>query len=206
MMSLLFFWHACKMIALPISKIDRPALCLVNAVQKYVSTLWLRRGEMKKEIPTQNLMSCGSWRLMGEIKSAISRKRFMECLGVGSSQENRFCLPADNIDYRRNPADRIQSIVEALVQNGESEMAQALVNYIAQPLKCRVTPIQSPTPDKEYLADECVDDYCAKSKLDVMMRAGQSLEDVMQQAERCRREIDETIVLYKEECKNKGRY
>lgn len=131
---------------------------------------------------------------------------FVECLGVSSSQENRYCQGPDHADYRRNPVDRIRNLVSALVAKKGHDLACTLVNHIAEPLNCRLAQIQSPVPDKQSLLDECIDDYCAKTKLDEMMRSGESVETVMQQADKCKREIDETIVLYRENCKNSGRY
>lgn len=161
---------------------------------------------MKQDLPHQHVSICESWKLLLSIKQKISRKEFMACLGVSSSQENRFCLPPDNAEHRRNPVDRIRSLVSALVNKEGSSLAYTLVNHIAEPLGCRLAPIQSPVPDKTDLFDECIDDYCAKTKLDEMIRAGKSVESVMQQADRCKREIDETIVLYREKCKDQGHY
>ena len=161
---------------------------------------------MKQNLPNQHVSTRETWELLREIKQIISRKEFMDCLVIGASQENRYCQDPRHPDYRRNPVDRIRNLVSALILKEAHSLAHTLVNHIAEPLACRLAPINEPIPDKENLYEECIDDYCAKTKLDEMIRAGESMEVVMQQADMCKREIEETIVLYREHRKNTGRW
>ena len=82
---------------------------------------------MKQNLPTRHVSICETWILLKQIKDCISRKTFLECLGVGPSQENRYCLPPTHDDHRRNPIDRVRLLVTALAAKDGYDLANTLV-------------------------------------------------------------------------------
>ncbi|WP_207260435.1 hypothetical protein [Desulfovibrio sp. Huiquan2017] len=161
---------------------------------------------MKQDIPSQDIPYRETWILLREIKAAISRQVFRDCLVVGASQENRYCLNPGHNDYRRNPVDRIRNLVDALVQKGAAHLAIEVVNLIAAPLDSRLVRNNKAIPDKKTIFEECIDDYCAKTALDDLIRSNASLEAVLQQAEKCKQEIEETVAIYRNTKANIGQW
>ncbi|WP_316896484.1 hypothetical protein [Pseudodesulfovibrio indicus] len=159
---------------------------------------------MKQDVPTKHITNRETWILLREIKQIISRNVFMDCLVIGASQENRYCLDPMHPDYRRNPVDRVRNLIRALVEKDCNELAIELVNLIALPLDSRLSPNNHPTPDKQTIFEECLDDYCEITALDDLIRSGANLEQVLQQAEKCKEEIEETVAIYQAAMANSG--
>jgi hypothetical protein len=87
-----------------------------------------------------------------------------------------------------------------------NELAIELVNLIALPLDSRLSPNNHPTPDKQTIFEECLDDYCEITALDDLIRSGANLEQVLQQAEKCKEEIEETVAIYQAAKANSGKW
>lgn len=78
------------------------------------------------------------------------------------SADPRFVSEAE-----RNPLDRIELILERLVEIGREDIAEATVARLARVIGCRLVPEGDPVPDKEDWRDEIIDDYPAVTEFHI---------------------------------------
>ncbi|WP_147820123.1 hypothetical protein [Salidesulfovibrio onnuriiensis] len=155
---------------------------------------------MKNQDPTDYITYLESWKILYEIKDLIGSGQLRNHLQCSKSQIARYCTSPQNSEGQHNPMDRLKNLFCQLIQHGEEgeAMAKAALNYMAEPLKCRVRKVGTVLPDKSTVQLECLDDYPEKVKLDNMIDHNRLPEEVRQQGEICKREIDETVVKYVE--------
>ncbi|GAB6178571.1 hypothetical protein JCM16814_34620 [Desulfobaculum senezii] len=147
-----------------------------------------------------NLEGLQPWEMMRAAKDAL-----------GMSALNRIFMTGDKTLYKqmRNPdfggeshrpvIQRVRMVLHDLDNAGASELARAMLNYIAVPLGVHVVPNASATPDKDNMQDECLDDYPCLVALHDAIRSGQGVRAIESLAEEVKREVDETVVAYRNE-------
>ena len=139
-----------------------------------------------------------SWEIMFAIRETLGAVELQKIFSRGQTQLNRYCMAPHFADAQRNPLDRLQVLTEQLEAAGEHELALAAINFILEPLTARATAQNLPTPDKDTLEEECLDDFPELTTLDALIAKQSHPRDVIQQAERVKNEVDETIVKYLE--------
>lgn len=147
--------------------------------------------------PTPELTSWESWEIMQKIREVLGKNGLRAVFQKSGTQIGRYCQGPACQDRQRNPVDRMRMLAERIHNSGQTELAIITINYIAEPLACRLQPISCPNPDKQNIAEECLDDYPEKTKLDELILKNANPNAVMLQAEKCKREIDETVELFK---------
>lgn len=136
--------------------------------------------------------------IMFHIREQLGTVELQKIFSRGQTQLNRYCMPSHLEDSQRNPLDRINILIKKLEEKGEEELALATANFILEPLSVRAAPVSFPTPDKNTVEEECLDDFPELTQLDALIAMQQHPREVIRQAEKVKEEIDETIVSYLE--------
>lgn len=153
---------------------------------------------MDAEKPRLFLKDRESWELMKEIRDKITKKAFREALQVSVTQLGRYCQGPACQDRQKNPLDRLKLLIEFIRDANELELAIETLNYLSHPIGYRVRPINRPTPDKDTIEAECLDDYPEKTKLDGLIELRASPSQIRRQCEICKDELEQTVVKYEE--------
>ena len=100
----------------------------------------------------------------------------------------RYC---DNVE--RNPIDWLGDLFEMLIEIGRRDIVLAGLRTLAEKANTEVKDLEPCCPDKETIAEECLDDYPAVSAFHTAIREGQDTKEVQRRKEAAIREIEETF-------------
>lgn len=137
-----------------------------------------------------------SWKLMLKIRESLGKSGLTAVFQKSATQIGRYCQGMACQDRQKNPLDRMRKLIESLQAKGGNELAKEVVNFLAEPLACRLQPVSYSRPDKDTITEECLDDYPEKTRLDELILNNAHPNQVVRQAENCKREIDETVTLF----------
>lgn len=137
-----------------------------------------------------------SWEIMLHSREKIGATELQKIFSRGQTQINRYCMSPLCGDAQRNPVDRLRIMFEKLVEGGGDELVRAALNLLAEPIHCRVKPVESPRPDKDTVEEECLDDFPELTELDRLIARREHPRLVQRQVERVKQEVDETMVSY----------
>ena len=134
------------------------------------------------------------WELMSAAKDVLGVPSLGRILGVGHMQIYRQVRNPDfTEDFIRSPIQRIRVLVYELYQRGERELAEGILNYMAEGADMHVTPNSCATPDKDSVEGECLDDYPVLVEFHEAVRNGADLRELERLAEHVKSEIEETV-------------
>ncbi|WP_290925033.1 hypothetical protein [Halodesulfovibrio sp.] len=134
------------------------------------------------------------WELMSAAKDVLGVSALGRILGVGHMQIYRQVRNPDfTEDFIRSPIQRIRALVYELKQSGEHELAEGILNYMAEGADMHVTPNSCAMPDKDSIEGECLDDYPVLMELHEAIRSGVDLREIERLAERVKVEVEETV-------------
>lgn len=134
------------------------------------------------------------WELMSAAKDVLGVPSLGRILGVGHMQIYRQVRNPDfTEDFIRSPIQRIRVLVYELDQRGERELAEGILNYMAEGADMHVTPNSCKQPDKDSIEGECLDDYPPLMELHEAIRNGADLREIERLAENAKSEIEETV-------------
>lgn len=137
-----------------------------------------------------------SWEMMNFCKEILGVTELQKIFSRGHTQVNRYCMNPKFEDSQRNPLDRIRLLIEKLTKQGQALAARTMLNHLAEPLGCRMQPVEEVVPDKETIEEECLDDYPELVELNRLVSMRANPATVRTQAETAIREIQETCALY----------
>ncbi len=145
-----------------------------------------------------------SWEIMLFTRDAIGTTEMQKIFSRAHGQINRYCMCPDYDDAQRNPIDRLRLLFDKLAESGTEgqELIRAALNYLAEPIECRVQDMAMPIPDKATIEEECLDDFPELVEMDNLINHREHPRVVSRQAEKAKGEIDETLVRYVEHWKN----
>jgi len=101
----------------------------------------------------------------------------------------------------QNPVDLILDLFERLRQAGRRDVAVGLVRVLADVIACDVVERGSVVPDKNSVAEECLDDLAPLADLHEAIRRGRSVATVKALAGVVKQEVDEDVAAYEQETK-----
>ena len=131
---------------------------------------------------------------MSAAKDVLGVPSLGRILGVGHMQIYRQVRNPDfTEDFIRSPIQRIRVLVYELDQRGERELAEGILNYMAEGADMHVTSNSCAMPDKDSIEGECLDDYPPLMELHEAIRNGADLRELERLAERAKSEIEETV-------------
>lgn len=134
------------------------------------------------------------WELMSAAKDVLGVPSLGRILGVGHMQIYRQVRNPDfTEDFIRSPIQRIRVLVYELDQRGERELAEGILNYMAEGADMHVAPNSCATPDKDSVEGECLDDYPVLVEFHEAVRNGADLRELERLAEHVKSEIEETV-------------
>ena len=137
-----------------------------------------------------------SWEIMLISRDRIGATELQKIFSRGQTQINRYCMSPLCGDAQRNPIDRLRLMFDKLAEAGEEELVRSSLNILAESIDCRVRTRANPQPDKDTVEEECLDDFPELTELDRLISRREHPRIVQRQAEKVKREVDETMVSY----------
>ena len=93
---------------------------------------------------------------------------------------------------------RVRMMLHDLNESGGEELARAMLDYMAAGIDRHSVPNATAIPDKDSLLAECLDDHPEIVELHRLVQAqGTDVRAVEAQAEEVKREVDETVVAFR---------
>ncbi len=139
-----------------------------------------------------------TWEMMQCSRETLGATSLQKIFSRGQSQINRYCSTPIHEDHQRNPIDRLHILFSELEKAGERELVIAALNHLGTSIGQRVQEIRQFIPDKQTVAEECLDDYPEKVELDRLIASNAPPEIVRRQGEHTCREIMETVTSYED--------
>lgn len=141
------------------------------------------------------------WELMNTAKKLIGLTGLELIFKIGHGQIYKFCRnPRYSSDSAHTPLERVRMLVADVADQGEdgTELARAMVDFMAEPLGMHLTHNAAATPDKPTLAEECLDDLPVLAALHTAIRAGHDPREVEALLEEAKEELAQSVAKYKE--------
>jgi hypothetical protein len=88
--------------------------------------------------------------------------------------------------------------LEKLMERGRADFARAAVDYLAAIVGCALV---CDHPDKDNLAEECLDDLPALAAFHTSLRENQPRAVVRELCRKAKQDIDESLALYEDQAK-----
>ncbi|WP_024333094.1 hypothetical protein [Desulfotignum balticum] len=114
----------------------------------------------------------------------------------GRTLERWSADPATTESITKNPLGMLGITLEKLMERGRTDFARAAVDYLAGIVGCTLVCDGEIHPDKETLADECLDDLPALAEFHTALREGQPLPVVRELCRKAKHDIDESLAIY----------
>ena len=99
-------------------------------------------------------------------------------------------------DWKRNPLDRLNVLLERLIEIGRDDIARAAVDILARTVDCELSCVNSANPDKDTVEAECFDDYPPVNRFHQAIQSRENPEMVRHLWQEAKRELDETWEMY----------
>jgi len=109
--------------------------------------------------------------------------------------------PATTESITKNPLGMLGITLEKLMERGRVDFARAAVDHLAAIVGCSLVVDGDVVPDKDNLAEECLDDLPALAKLHTAMHENQPMPIVRELAAKAKHDIDEDLALYESQMK-----
>jgi hypothetical protein len=139
------------------------------------------------------------WEMMREAKECLGMPALQRIFKIGGPALYAQMVNPDYAAKASRPVlQRIRMMLHDLHESGGALLAHAMLNYMAVPLEMHLEPNAAAVPDKNDLRDECLDDTPPLTLLHEMIREGSDLRAVESQAAEVVREIQETVVAYRQ--------
>ena len=114
----------------------------------------------------------------------------------GRTLERWSADPAYAESTTKNPLGMLGITLEKLMEKGRADFARSAVDYLAAIVGCSLVCDGEIKPDKDTLADECLDDLPVLAELHTAMRDNKPLPVVRELAGKAKQEIDESLAFY----------
>lgn len=101
--------------------------------------------------------------------------------------------PAFADSHEPNPIDRYEVLLSRLMEIGRDDIARASVARLAEIVDCDLVVPCPNEPDKETIAEECLDDYPALTKFHQAVRDGSQRDEARHLRDMAVREVRETF-------------
>jgi hypothetical protein len=120
----------------------------------------------------------------------------------GERQIERWSADPATSGSQRNPIDRYEMLLQALMDKGQAGTARSAVARQAHIVGCELADKQMPVPDKTSIELEIIDDLSAKNEYDtVLLDSGSTQEQCRTAMETFIREVKENYV---KKCQDRG--
>ncbi len=115
---------------------------------------------------------------------------------------SKWCAdPKWNQDARPNPLDKIRDMGIELDDIGRTDVALIAINALAESIGFEAQPLNEPTPDRDDIRDEILDDFPVLTEFHQSIRDKKPVAEVRVLLRKLKRELDENVVLYEETLK-----
>jgi len=109
--------------------------------------------------------------------------------------------PATTQSITKNPLEMLGITLEKLMERGRADFARAAVDYLAAIVGCALVCDGEIHPDKDNLAEECLDDLPALAAFHTSLRENQPRAVVRELCRKAKQDIDESLALYEDQAK-----
>jgi len=111
--------------------------------------------------------------------------------------------PATTESITKNPLDRLGITLKKLMEleQEQADFARAAVDYLAAIVGCTLVCDGEIHPDKDNLAEECLDDLPALAAFHTALRENQPRAVVRELCRKAKQDIDESLALYEDQAK-----
>ncbi|MCP4599164.1 MAG: hypothetical protein GY847_01275 [Proteobacteria bacterium] len=137
-----------------------------------------------------------SWQIYDTARKVLKTKIF-EIYGNRNSRMIHYWAqdPDYSSDYKRNPIDRLELLINYLVEAGKRDVALSVLRILAGRVDCTIEERKEVIPDKETLLGEIVDDMPCLVAYQKALE-GDDLEEVDRAEAELQRELAENRVKY----------
>lgn len=143
-----------------------------------------------------------TWEFFSACLHYLGKAALTSLFQRGERQIQRWAADPATSGNQRNPVDRYEHLLQALMEKGQANAARSAVSRQAHLVGCELVEKEMPTPDKASLELEIIDDLYAKTNYDRVLLSPDSTR------EQCRMALDALIRELKEnyvkKCQNKS--
>ena len=115
---------------------------------------------------------------------------------AGRTLERWSADPAYAESTTKNPLGMLGITLEKLMERGRADFARSAVDYLSAIVGCTLVCDGEIRPDKDTLADECLDDLPALADFHTALREKQPRAVVRELCRKAKQDIDESLALY----------
>jgi len=139
-----------------------------------------------------------TWQIMRSIRRILSDSFLQKTYKIELRQIQRWsCDPKTSESHGANPLDRVEVVLDRLMEAGREDVARRTVARMAHIVGCELRVLQSATPGNTTIADECLDDLPALAQFhDALRSSVSSIEDVRDRWQQAKQELDENYELF----------
>ena len=138
-----------------------------------------------------------TWQFYRAVKKILGKTFMPKLFKISPRQIDRWsCDPDFSDSSRRNPMDRYETILEALMEIGKDKIARGAVDRQARIVGCNLVCEGDAVPDKDTLTEELLDDLPAVTQLHDAIINRKPEQVVRELLSKAKRELDEDYQAY----------
>lgn len=144
------------------------------------------------------------WEMMRQAKKALGITTFQKLLGVGTTQANRYCRnPKFTADSENSQLVRLRDLFDELRDAGAEDYVRQMLNYLGESIGERVGGRAFTQPDKDSLAEECLDDLPSLVLVHDLMKTGEHPRVIRDAFDKHVDEVGQDVELYERQWREK---
>lgn len=145
------------------------------------------------------------WEMMAEAKRALGITTFQKLLGVGTTQANRYCRnPKFTADAENSQLVRLRDLFDELRNAGAEDQVRQMLNFLAESIDERCGGRATTTPDKDSVAEECLDDLPSLALVHELMQSGEHPRVIRDAFDKHVDEVGQDLDLYENQWREKN--
>jgi len=137
------------------------------------------------------------WEMMANAKRILGLATFQRLLGIGTTQANRYCRnPKFTSDSENSVLVRLRNLFDELHDAGEPDEVRQMLNYLAESINERCGGKATTAPNKDTVAEECLDDLPSLALVHELMQTGEHPRVVRDAFDKHVDEVGQDLDLY----------
>lgn len=138
-----------------------------------------------------------TWQVFSAGIYHIKKDILAQMFGVGPRQVERWAADPDTTEsHGKNPIDRVEALCRAFMNRGQVDIARIIAARLAYVVGCELSDLENVDPNSPTVQHECLDDYPPVTRFHEAVNQGRSVAEVRHAWQECKRELDETFVMY----------
>lgn len=139
-----------------------------------------------------------TYQLINSIRRILTDSFLQKTYKVEMRQIHRWsCDPNTSASHQANPLDRIELILDRLMEVGREDIARAIVARMAHIVGCELRILERSEPNKDTIAEECCDDIPPLGRFhQVLLDPSSPPEKVRAAWQEAKQELDQDYELY----------